>query len=66
MRYKQLGVLLSALMLFALLAGACTATVQEPVGAAGAAATTEAAAGATAEAAADSASAAAPPAASTR
>ncbi len=32
MRHKQLGVLLSALMLFALLAGACTATVQEPAG----------------------------------
>ena len=48
MRHKQLVVLLSALMLFALLAGACTATVQEPAGAAGAAATTEAAAGATA------------------
>ena len=32
MRHKQLVVLLSALMLFALLAGACTATVQEPAG----------------------------------
>ncbi len=60
MRYKQLGVLLSALMLFALLAGACTATVQEPAGAAGAAATTEAAADAAAGAATESGSAAAP------
>jgi ABC-type amino acid transport substrate-binding protein len=46
MRHKQLVVLLSALMLFALLAGACTATVQEPAGAGGAAAPAEAATGA--------------------
>lgn len=66
MRHKQLGVLLSALMLFALLAGACTATVQEPAGAAGATATTEAAAGAATEAGTASVSAAAAPSASIR
>ena len=61
MRHKQLGVLLSALMLFALLAGACTATVQEPAGTTAATASTEAEAPA-AGAPTDSGSAAAAPA----